>query len=68
MVSIAGQPAEEQIRELAYQIFKSEGGWDPVAHWLRAEQLIRRRLRGSNVDEAAPQRGHVKSGLKNPRG
>jgi hypothetical protein len=37
------KPSEEDIRALAFDLYKQEGGGDPVKHWLKAEKILERR-------------------------
>ena len=39
----ARKPSDAEIRALAFDLYKQEGGGDPVKHWLKAEQLLKRR-------------------------
>ena len=37
------KPSEEDIRALAFDLYKKEGGGDPVKHWVKAEEILQRR-------------------------
>jgi hypothetical protein len=51
------RPPEMDIRALAYEFYKREGGGDPVKHWLEAEAvLLRQRMGPSTVSSQPPPR------------
>ena len=39
----ARKPSDADIRALAFELYKKEGGGDPVKHWLKAEEILKRR-------------------------
>ena len=41
--TMARKPSEAEIRALAFSLYKKEGGGDPVKHWLKAEEILKRR-------------------------
>ncbi len=41
--TMARKLSEEDIRALAFDLYTKEGGGDPVKHWLKAEEILKRR-------------------------
>lgn len=50
----ARKPSEAEIRALAFDLYEKEGGGDPVKHWLKAEDILKRRYA-----EASTPRGYA---------
>ena len=51
----ARKPSEEDIRALAFDLYKQEGGGDPVKHWLKAEETLKRRYTEASAPHAYSQ-------------
>jgi hypothetical protein len=46
------KPSEGEIRALAFDFYKKEGGGDPVKHWLKAEEILKRRYAEASASPA----------------
>ena len=51
----ARKPSETEISELAFDFYKKEGGGDPVKHWLKAEETLKRRYAEASAPHAYAQ-------------
>jgi hypothetical protein len=50
--AMAWKPSEAETRALAFDLYKQEGGGDPMKHWLKAEEILKRR----HAEASAPGR------------
>ena len=56
-IETTNKPSEAEIRALAFDLYKKEGGGDPMQHWLKAEGI----LKGRNAEASPAPRGYAPS-------